>query len=99
MAQISWRCPDGLAARVRLQADHFGLSMNEFISRVMQTATDPGFDQDPASQVRERLRLAGLLAEDAEESHVDAPDPVAAAEAAKALGGGTLVSEIVIRDR
>lgn len=98
MAQISWRCPDGLAARVRLQAGHYDLSMNEFITRVLQTATDPSFDQDPAAQVRERLRLAGLLAEDLPDVE-RAPDPQALDEARTALATGVALSDIVIGDR
>lgn len=62
-AQITWRADEALIARLRLHADHHGLSMNEFITQVMSAVTDPTFAASPAEQVRERLRSAGLLVE------------------------------------
>lgn len=60
-AQITWRADEALIARLRLHADHHKLSMNEFITQVMSTVTDPTFAASPSEQVRERLRSAGLL--------------------------------------
>ncbi len=97
MAQVTWRTTDGLVARVRLQAAHHGLSMNEYVTRVLQTATDPMFSTEPATQVRERLRLAGLLAEDS--ATVDAP-PAESVEAARVRAGrGTELAKLVAEGR
>lgn len=63
MAQVSWRTDDALVARVRAQALHFGLSIDEYLTRLARAATDPTYLEDPAEQVRERLRQAGLFAD------------------------------------
>jgi hypothetical protein len=98
MAQVTWRSSEGLIARVRLQAAHYGLSMNEYVTRVLETATNPDYSADPASQVRERLRLAGLLA-DVPEFEGSPPDPDAVAAARKRAGEGTSLSDLVIEGR
>jgi hypothetical protein len=98
MAQVTWRTSEGLVARVRLQASHHGLSMNEYLTRVLQAATDPTFAAEPASQVRERLRLAGLL--DAGSSDITAtPDPERVAAARERAGRGTPLSDLVTEGR
>jgi hypothetical protein len=62
MAQVTWRTTDELAARVRCAADQRGISSNEFITRVLDAATDPELTDDESVRVRERLAAAGLLA-------------------------------------
>ncbi len=97
MAQVTWRTSDGLVARVRLQAAHHDLSMNEYVTRVLQAATDPMFSAEPATQVRERLRLAGLLADDS--PAIDAP-PAGAVQGARARAGqGAELGQLVIDGR
>lgn len=105
MSQITWRTTEGLVARVRLQADHLGLSMNEYVTRVMQAATDPSYSQEPSDQVRERLRLAGLLAAQPPDAEAKATIDEAAVdggavEAARARAGtGTSLASLVTGDR
>ena len=99
MAQITWRTDDELVARVRLNADLHGVSMNEFLTQVMRTVTDPTYSASPSEQVRERLRMAGLLAGPAAD-----PDdrPVSREEfdaARQAAAGGTPLSDIVLDQR
>ena len=62
MAQVSWRADDELVIRVKRAADASGRSMNEYMSVVLDAATDPSLAGSEAERVRERLALAGLLA-------------------------------------
>lgn len=62
MAQVTWRAPDALVERVRGAADQRGSSLNEFMTRVLDAATDPELTDDESLRVRERLAAAGLLA-------------------------------------
>ena len=73
--------------------------MNEFITQVMRTVTDPTFAADPSEQVRERLRAAGLLAE----LHLDeggaSIDWHAVAKVGAESGRGTPLSDLVADGR
>ncbi|MGH3776303.1 MAG: transcriptional regulator [Pseudonocardiaceae bacterium] len=62
MAQVTWRAPEELVARVRRAADQRGSSINEFVTRVLDAATDPELTDDESLRVRERLAAADLLA-------------------------------------
>lgn len=62
MTQVTWRAPEELVARVRRAADQRGSSVNEFVTRVLDAATDPELTDDESLRVRERLAAAGLLA-------------------------------------
>ncbi|HEX4357668.1 MAG TPA: type II toxin-antitoxin system VapC family toxin [Pseudonocardia sp.] len=63
MAQVTWRASDELIDRVRAVAGSSGYSMNEFVTRVLDAATDPDLAGGEAARIRERLERAGLLAE------------------------------------
>ncbi|MEM7093414.1 MAG: transcriptional regulator [Actinomycetota bacterium] len=99
MAQVSWRCGDDLVTKVRLEAALHGLSMNEFITRVLRAATDPDYEADPSDRVRERLRAAGLLSEPLTDDDPEGVDwdevRAAGAEAAR----GTPLSDLVVESR
>jgi uncharacterized protein (DUF1778 family) len=62
MAQVTWRAPEELVARVRRAAEQRGSSMNEFVTGVLDAATDPELTDDESLRIRERLAAAGLLA-------------------------------------
>lgn len=62
MTQVTWRAPEELVARVRRAAEQHGRSLNEFVSRVLDAATDPELTDDESLRIRERLAAAGLLA-------------------------------------
>jgi len=47
---------------VRRAAHQRGTSVNEFLTRVLDAATDPELTDDESLWVRERLAAAGLLA-------------------------------------
>lgn len=70
-----------------------GVSMNEFLSRVLALATDSDESDPMAVRLRSRLRAAGMLAEGTA-SH-PRPDADAVARARKAAGSGTPLSEVV----
>lgn len=71
--------------------------MNEYLTQVLDAATDPDLAGDDAARVRERLRRAGLLAAAGEPRN--RPDPAALARARAAAGRGTPPSELVVEDR
>ena len=98
MAQVSWRANDELVRRVQTVAAADGLSMNEFITRVLSLATDSD-ERDPASvRLRERLRAAGMLASWSATSDRPADADLARARAAAADRDPAL-SHIVSADR
>ncbi len=98
MAQVTWRTPDELLERVRHAATSSGRSVNEWITRVLDAATDPDLSGSDADRVRERLARAGLLAEPSG-MRVTRPDPQALEDARQAAGHGTPLSDLVIEGR
>ncbi len=61
MGQVSWRADDKLVARVKRVAGTHQMSMNEYVTRVLDVATDPSRASSAEQQLRERLMSAGLL--------------------------------------
>ncbi|GAB3583784.1 hypothetical protein GCM10027445_58960 [Amycolatopsis endophytica] len=98
MSQVSWRAADELVQRVRQAAAQRGESMNEFITRVLDVATDPDLAGDENERLRERLRRGGLLWEP--EAGVARPDPAAVAAAARRAGAaGPHAADLVAEER
>jgi|SRR5699024_826994 len=98
MAQLTIRANDDLVRRVRRAAEEQGLSMNAYVSHVLNVATDPEYAVSSFERVSERFRAAGLLAERSEQGDVPLrPERVASAR--KAAGRGTPLSEIVASER
>ncbi len=93
MSQVSWRAPDALIERVRRVAAVRGLSMNEYLTEVLDTATDPRSPGDDNTAVRERLARAGLLAPAGEARR--RPNARAVAAARKRAGRGVGVAPLV----
>lgn len=93
MAQITWRAPDSLVERVQLLARAEGISMNEFLSRVLTLATDSDENDPLAVRLRDRLRAAGMLADGVPPGV--RPSAEAVTRARSAAGRGTPVSEVV----
>ncbi len=73
--------------------------MNEFITQVMSTVTDPNFASSPSEQVRERLRAAGLLVEMPPDSSSSEIDWDEVAQAGRDAAQGTPLSTLVIDSR
>ena len=97
MQQVTWRAPDDLVERVRSVAARGGQSMNEFLTRVLDAATDPELGDSDAQRIRERLSQAGVLAPTGVARR--RPDPQEVARARRAAGRGTPLADIVTRDR
>lgn len=97
MSQVTWRAPDELVRRVQNAATTAGRSLNQFITVVLDAATDPDAVGDEAARVRERLALAGLLVlNDAARPSVD---PAALAAAKARAGQGVSLVDLVTSDR
>jgi hypothetical protein len=97
MGQLTVRASDGLVDRVRLAARQAGRSMNEYVTGVLEAATDPELAGDEAEGIRQRLARAGLLASTG--SPRPRPDAEHVAVARAAAGRGTPLSTIVASDR
>lgn len=97
MAQITLRTSDELVDRLRVAAAAQRRSVNEFLTRLVEAATDPELAGDEASRTRERLALAGLLAAPGQPRR--RPDPSAVAAARSAAGSGTPLSDLVSDQR
>ena len=101
MAQLTIRADEDLVRRVKKAAADEGRSMNEFVTSVLDAATNPDHESDHGERVRARLRAAGLLREPPPDAprvrrrHSRAEVEAAGKRAAK----GTPLSDIVIRDR
>lgn len=72
--------------------------MNEFMTLVLDVATDPSHAANAHEALRERLHHAGLLA-DTVAPRVSLPRPEQIIEAGQALLDGPLLSDLVIDDR
>jgi plasmid stability protein len=99
MAQLTIRADDELVHRVKDAAASEGRSMNDYVTSVLDAATNPDLESDRGERLRARLRAAGLLWEPPPGSQRPRPDPKAVAAAAKRLGRGTPLSEYVSRNR
>lgn len=98
MAQVSWRAPDELVDRVKAAAAAENRSVNEFLTRLAEAATDPDLAGDEWERTRERLRRAGLLAEPGPPRR--RPDPELVAEARREAGrSGVSLSDLVSEGR
>ncbi len=72
--------------------------MNEYITQVLDAATNPEWAGDERQRLRERLARAGLLL--APRDPRPEPDPVAVAEAGReAAARGPLLSDLVVEER
>lgn len=97
MAQWTWRASDELIDRLRVAAAAQRRSVNDYLTRLVEAATDPDLAGDDAARTRERLMLAGLLI--APEPPRRRPDPAAVAAARAEAGRGTRLSQIVADQR
>lgn len=98
MAQVTWRAPDELVERVRHSARAAGRSMNDYLTAVLDAATDPDLTGDLADRVRDRLALAGLLVATRAGQRAR-PSRRAVAAARARAGGGTPLADLVTEGR
>ena len=94
---MTWRAPADLIERVRLAARRQRRSMNDYVTAVLDAATNPRLAGSEAERLRERLDQAGLLAEPSERH--SRPPREETASARRRAGGGTALSQLVSEDR
>ena len=97
MEQMTWRAPADLIERVRRAAQRQRRSMNDYVTAVLDAATNPRLAGSEAERLRERLDQAGLLAEPGEPH--SRPPREEAAGARRRAGAGTALSQLVSEDR
>lgn len=93
MAQVTWRTSGPLIERVQNLAAAQGVSMNEFLTRVLTIATDSDEADPLAVRLRDRLRAAGVLAEGT--AMAGRPGERELAQAKAAAGTGVALSDVV----
>lgn len=97
MAQVTWRGTDELVERVRRAAREHGRSMNDYVTAVLDAATDPDLAGSDADRFRERLARAGLLASPG--TPRTRPPAARVASARAAASRGTPLSRLVAEQR
>ncbi|NLD75046.1 MAG: transcriptional regulator [Acidimicrobiales bacterium] len=96
-AQITIRAEEALVDRLKVAARQSGRSMNEFVVRILEAATDPDLAGDDATRIRERLAAADLLVSSS--APVEGPAPGRLAEARARAGKGTPLSDLISSER
>ena len=87
MAQLTIRADDELIRRVKSSATEVGRSMNDYVTAVLDAATNPDLADSAAERVRERLGRAGLLVTSSRlPGRRPSPEAIAAAGARAATG-------------
>ncbi len=94
---MTWRTTEDRLDRVRRAAERNGRSMNDYVTAVLDAATDPDLEGTEAGRLRERLAAVGLLATTGAPRRRPAADHVARARAA--AGRGTPLSKLVAEGR
>ncbi|TML64170.1 MAG: transcriptional regulator [Actinobacteria bacterium] len=97
MSQMTWRASQELLERVRRAAERRGRSMNDYVTAVLDAATDPNLGGTEVERARERLERAGLLAAGGRPRQRPPAGEVAAAR--ERAAGGTSVARLVAEDR
>lgn len=95
---MTWRASEELLERVRRQAAERGRSLNDWVTAVLDAASDPATAGSEAARLRERLGRAGLL-EPVDTAAPHRPEAAALARARAAAGRGTSVSDLVREGR
>ncbi|RSM86923.1 transcriptional regulator [Kibdelosporangium aridum] len=108
MAQVSWRADDELVDRVRRAAAAQRRSMNDFMTLVLEAATNADLEGDEYTRIRERLMRVDLVSQLPVTVYVDEegiarhrvrPPREAVEKARKAAGRGRSLSDYVSEDR
>jgi hypothetical protein len=97
MEQVTWRASAELIERVRHAAQRQRRSMNDYVTAVLDAATNPSLAGSEADRLRERLDQAGLLADQGKPRRRPARDETERARSR--AGRGTALAELVSQDR
>ena len=94
---MTWRAPADLIERVRRAARRQHRSMNDYVTAVLDAATNPRLAGTEVERLRERLDQAGLLTEPSERHR--RPPREEADGARRRACVGTALSQLVSEDR
>jgi hypothetical protein len=97
MEQMTWRAPADLIERVRRAAQRQRRSMNDYVTAVLDAATNPSLAGSEADRLRERLDQAGLLAEPGKPRRRPSRDETERARGR--AGRGTALADLISQDR
>ncbi|MGH8981899.1 MAG: transcriptional regulator [Acidimicrobiales bacterium] len=97
MSQLTWRTTEEALERVRAAAQRHGRSMNDYVTWVLDVATDPDRAGTASDRLRERLAAAGVLVPPGPPRERPAADRVERARAA--AGTGAPLSQLVSEGR
>ena len=95
---MTWRSDDELLERVRHEAQRQGRSMNEYVTAVLDAATNPDLAGNDAARLRERIERAGLSIPPGQ-GPPRHPDPSEVTRARAAAGTGRTLSDLVSEGR
>jgi hypothetical protein len=95
---MTWRSTDELMRRVRSAAARRGSSLNEYVSAVLDAATNPELEGTEAERLRERLAQVELLVQP-RAARPSRPSEEAVTRARAAAGRGTPLSQLVSASR
>jgi hypothetical protein len=98
MSQLTIRADDDLVLRVKAAAQGLGRSMNDYVTSVLDAATNPDLAGNQADRLRERLSQAGLLVVPARLSG-QRPSAKAVAEAGRRAAIGRTLADHVSDNR
>jgi len=96
-AQVTWRASEELIERVRDAAADRNYSVNQYMTVVLEAATNPDHAGTDTERIRERLARAGLLAQTGVPRA--RPDSDRLAEARAAAAAGTSAADLIIEGR
>lgn len=98
MSQLTIRADEALVERVRRAAHDAGRSMNDYVTAVLDAATDPDLGGTEAERLRDRLAAAGLLDTPGGPGR-RRPDEASVSAARRRAGRGTPLSDLVTGGR
>ncbi|MBP2320725.1 hypothetical protein JOF56_001110 [Kibdelosporangium banguiense] len=106
MTQVSWRAEEALVERVRKAAADHRRSMNDYITMVLEAATNPDLAHDEYTRIREKLARVDLVVPELDvrmraelQQHQVHASEEEIQQAMAAAGRGTSLSDIVSEGR
>ena len=98
-AQLTIRADEELIERVKHASSQLGRSMNDYVTSVLDAATNPALAGTLAESIRDRLIRAGLSVPVATKRKRPVVDPKRLAAARAEAGRGTPLAQIVAEQR